>query len=199
MKTVGTPGQSYIEIKNSKFHGFAVHAADETVAQAEIGAAKQRHPGASAHAYAYTYDDYVKFHDGGEPGGTAGLPMMEIIKKQGISNVICIVSRYYGGTHLGAGGLARAFGLACAAALGNAEIKTLKQAREYWFSVGYTLHGKIEHWLANSPFVLLDTQFSAGVDLHVLVFATDDDGFKQQLSEITSGSVVPVIIGEGHY
>jgi len=202
IRSIATLGESFQETKNSKFHGYAARVCDETEAATEIAAAKARHPGASAHAYAYIIgqnNETMKFHDGGEPGGTAGLPMMEVIKKQGLTDVICIVSRYYGGTHLGAGGLARAFGLTCATALGNAEIKILKPATEYRFTLPYPMHGKAAHWLEHSPFALLNTDFAAEITLLVRVFATDDEAFKQQLSELTNGVAAPESINEGYY
>ena len=113
-------------IKGSKFIGFVSSVRSVEAALAKLGEVRARYPDATHHCWAYRIGDELRFSDDGEPGGTAGRPMLETLQKRDLDRVIGIVTRYYGGAKLGAGGLVRAYGGTLAKTLDVAGVQEVK-------------------------------------------------------------------------
>nr|MDD6336169.1 YigZ family protein [bacterium] len=195
-------GHSEFFIKQSRFYGSATYCPDEKAFEAFMAEVRARYPEASAHAFAYCMGrsrDIRRFSDGGEPGGTAGLPMFEVIDKRGLTDTAVIVTRYFGGIHLGAGGLVRAFSHTCALALEDAGVSVLVAAKVYAVAVDYPTLGRVQHYLEHAPHILLDTSFAADVTLFIRVYAQEEAGFLQDMSQLTLGRAQPEVLEEGFY
>ena len=110
--TLGSTGSDMVVIRRSKFIGVAGPATDEAMALSLLESVKSEHKQATHHVYAYQIGEnnqLQRFSDDGEPSGTAGMPVLEVIKQMDLRNVVVVVTRYFGGTLLGAGGLVRAY------------------------------------------------------------------------------------------
>ncbi|MDQ3398730.1 MAG: YigZ family protein, partial [Deinococcota bacterium] len=107
--TVAGPGQHEEIIKGSRFLGFVAQVDSVEEALAFVEGVRERYRGASHHPWAYMLSPEYRFSDDGEPGGTAGRPMLEVLQRRELDRVIAVVTRYFGGTKLGAGGLVRAY------------------------------------------------------------------------------------------
>ena len=195
-------GESFWETKGSRFHGTVCHVPDEAAVAECLSAERKKHPQATAFAHAYTLgtgQEVQRFSDGGEPGGTAGLPMMEVLRRQDYRNTLSMVTRYFGGVHLGAGGLVRAFSHTCALAAGQAGICLMQPAKVYRFAVAYPDHGRTAYWLEHSSFTLLDTAFDTTVTLRVRVFLRDEPEFLARVESMFKGQVTPVEMEMGYF
>ena len=128
LKTILENYFNQIEIERSKFLSYAIHIESEEQAKEEIAKIKKEHPKATHHCYAYILKDKQKSNDDGEPSGTAGIPILEIIKQFDLENVLVVVVRYFGGIKLGAGGLIRAYARGCKEVLLTAKINEAMKA-----------------------------------------------------------------------
>lgn len=130
-----------LEIKKSKFIGYAFFCADVDEANKYLESVRLEHKKATHVCYAYVVNSNEKASDDGEPQGTAGIPILEIIKKRKLTNVLVIVVRYFGGIKLGAGGLVRAYGESAGLALNSAATTNLIEATEFSVSLNYGEEG----------------------------------------------------------
>ena len=130
-----------LEIKKSKFIGYAFFCSDVNDANKYLDAVRLEHKKATHVCYAYVVNSNEKASDDGEPQGTAGIPILEIIKKRKLTNVLVIVVRYFGGIKLGAGGLVRAYGESAGLALNSAATTNLIEATEFSVSLNYGEEG----------------------------------------------------------
>ena len=130
-----------LEIKKSKFIGYAFFCADVDEANKYLEAVRFEHKKATHVCYAYVVNSNEKASDDGEPQGTAGIPILEIIKKRKLTNVLVIVVRYFGGIKLGAGGLVRAYGESAGLALNSAATTNLIEATQFSVSLNYGEEG----------------------------------------------------------
>ena len=125
--------------------------------------------------------------DDGEPAGTSGAPMMQMLSREGLTNLVCVVTRYFGGIKLGTGGLVRAYTSSARMALDAAVIHEVRDIRSVRMNVPYTLLGKLQNMEQNSPFVISGTEYSDCVTL-TLNFAPEDEGLVMpQIVEMTAG------------
>ena len=130
-----------LEIKKSKFIGYAFFCADVDEANKYLEAVRFEHKKATHVCYAYVVNSNEKASDDGEPQGTAGIPILEIIKKRKLTNVLVIVVRYFGGIKLGAGGLVRAYGESAGLALNSAATTNLIEVTQFSVSLNYGEEG----------------------------------------------------------
>ena len=131
MKTILENFFFQIEIEKSKFLGYAISINNEEDAKNEINRIRKEHPKATHHCYAYVLKDKQKSNDDGEPAGTAGIPILEIIKQFDLENVLIVVVRYFGGIKLGAGGLVRAYARSAKEVLLVSKIHEIKTLPTY--------------------------------------------------------------------
>ncbi len=190
--TLLSAGEGQYSEKHSRFLGFAIPCESEKQA-AEIIAQKRKEYWDARHAvYAYILPDgSARFSDDGEPHGTAGKPVLDILKTGGITGAIVIVVRYFGGILLGTGGLVRAYTAAAGEAVKNAVRARIIAADEYSLGVSYADYDKLMFILKGADAEIKSTDFADGVNV---VFAVKSDAAQaclKSISEAFSSSVVP--------
>ena len=145
-QTIRTSAEAMTVVNKSRFLGYAVRAETPEQAMDVYAQVKKQYPDATHHCYAYIIGkqkEYIKFSDDGEPGGTAGLPMAEALKHSGLTDILVVVTRWFGGIKLGAGGLARAYSAAVMDTLKNADIIAYEPCGIYRQAVDYDIWAKI--------------------------------------------------------
>ncbi len=130
--------------------------------------------------------------DDGEPAGTAGAPMLEVLRGHGVSDTVAVVTRWFGGTLLGAGGLVRAYGDAVRAALETVTTVRREPYRELGLQLDHVAAGRVETELRNRGVQVLDTEYGSGVLLTVAVPVADEPRLQALVAELTSGAAVAV-------
>lgn len=187
------PGQGEIIEKKSRFIGYAEAVATEEEAAAFIERIKKKHYDARHNCYAYSIgtgpQPVLRFSDDGEPQGTAGKPILEVIQGSKIRNICIVVTRYFGGTLLGTGGLVRAYTDAAKAGITAGVIKKKRQLIEAELSMDYTELGKLQYLIANTDAEIMDTLYTDRVLLKVRVYAPIFDSFAKQVAEATGARV----------
>ncbi|MCL2522650.1 MAG: YigZ family protein [Erysipelotrichales bacterium] len=163
-------GEFLLEEKRSKFLAFCVPVFTEEEALQILNKIRFEHGTASHNCYAYQINGgTIRFSDDGEPQGTAGLPILNVFQKQGIVNFICIITRYYGGIQLGAGGLVRAYTKATIGAIEAAGSEELIIRKEFIVKCNYNNLDKIKYQFAKNNVKILNTVFSNDCELKVSV------------------------------
>ena len=189
-KTLRRAASDEFIIHKSRFIGYASPARTEEDALAFRQSSRLKHKDATHNCYAYVIGrnaGVMRYSDDGEPGGTAGLPMMEVLKAQGVVNCCVVVTRYFGGVLLGAGGLVRAYTQGCAVALKAAQVVVMEPSRRYLCEVGYPLWDRVQHTLRALPVQLLGSEFTTAVTFTLLMREKDSDDVLAELTRITDG------------
>ena len=190
LKVPAGHGESeYIE-KRSSFLGVVEPVSSEEEARAVIAAIKKQHRDARHNCWCYLIQGGAeRYSDDGEPQGTAGIPMLEVFRKAGVSNAVCVVTRYFGGVLLGAGGLLRAYTKAAKDALENAGITEVIPMRELTLRCPYSLLDRIRLEIAAAEAEILSTDYAADITLIVRIPETKADSFSERIFDLTSGTV----------
>ncbi|HLR20135.1 MAG TPA: YigZ family protein [Staphylococcus sp.] len=178
-------------INKSRFIAHIKPVDSEEEAKAFIETVKAEHREATHNCSAYTVGDQMniqKANDDGEPSGTAGVPMLDILKKLDIHNVSVVVTRYFGGIKLGGGGLIRAYSGAVRDVIYDVGRVALRPAIPTTVTIAYDLTGKFEYELASTPFLLRDTNYTDKVSYQIDVVETDYDEFLEFLNRNTAGN-----------
>lgn len=165
-KTITETYEGYYEEKKSKFMAYVRPVTNEEEAKGMLTAYKKQYRDANHHCSAFIIGGDVpleRYGDDGEPAGTAGLPMLEVLRGKELSYVFGVVIRYFGGTKLGTGGLVRAYTKAIQDALDNAEIIEKGVYIKYQVKVPYTLSGKIDYHVQKEGLILVDTEYGTDV------------------------------------
>ena len=195
--TLGGEGTATIEEKRSKFIGYAAHVASETEAQAFVKRIKAKHHDARHNVFAYVLGDTVqRYSDDGEPQGTAGIPVLDVLRKSGVTDACIVVTRYFGGILLGAGGLVRAYTAAAKAALDAAGTLTMERYTEFRLRLSYADYQKLSAKLAALGAVTDAVEYGGEVTLDVALKATDADRFADAVQELFCGRVPIEVRGE---
>lgn len=196
-KTILKPAQGTIVEKKSKFIANIKHVETQEEAAEFISAVKSHYYDARHNVYAYILkeNNFKRYSDDGEPQGTSGIPSLTVLEGEGLSDVCVVITRYFGGTLLGTGGLVRAYSGAVKEALNNAETVTLKQCDEIEIVCDYTLWGKVENYISNSDAGLENTEFSNNVTAKVLCSVNETQRFLKGLEELTNASVKGSVTG----
>ena len=176
--------------KKSRFIGRVWPVETEEEALEHIAAMKKQHYDATHNCWAYVIKDgAVRFSDDGEPGGTAGMPMVQVLQKENLFNVCCVVTRYFGGTLLGAGGLVRAYTKGAKIAI-DAAGKSMKRVWSViYLPCPYSFYERVKLEIEAFGGVIRDTQFGAEVELEILVAQGDCQGFLDKIVDMTAGTV----------
>ncbi|NLM65802.1 MAG: YigZ family protein [Enterococcus sp.] len=196
-RTIRTDGQVEIEIKKSRFICFAKRVSSEEEAREYIQAIKKEHWKANHNCSAYILGkkaEVLRSSDDGEPSGTAGVPMLEVLKNNQLVDVVVVVTRYFGGIKLGAGGLIRAYSSAVSTTLEEIGIVEATPQQEIFATVDYSLSGKLQHFLETNDYTIKETLFLENVTFCVLV--KDAVSFEEQLIDLLHGNVE---LKEGNY
>ncbi|MFQ3801755.1 YigZ family protein [Staphylococcus equorum] len=178
-------------ISKSRFIAHIKPVESEDAAKAFIDAVKSEHREATHNCSAYTIGDQMniqKANDDGEPSGTAGVPMLDILKKLEIHNAAVVVTRYFGGIKLGGGGLIRAYSGAVRDVIYDIGRVAMRPAIPTTVTIAYDLTGKFEYELASTPYLLRETYYTDKVSYHIDVVKTDYDQFIDFLNRNTSGN-----------
>lgn len=200
-RTLRRQGSQEIVIKKSRFIGYGKPVSSEEEAIAFIEEIKKLHWNASHNCSAYVIgerDECQKQSDDGEPSGTAGKPILEVVKHQGLKNVVIVVTRYFGGIMLGAGGLIRAYTDGAVAAIEAAEAITNVLHREVLVDVDYTWYGKLENEFHARGVRVGETAFTDRVVITCLPEAAEAERFAAWMTDVTQGQAI-IATGEERY
>jgi uncharacterized YigZ family protein len=191
-KTLTRDASAEETVKKSRFIGRAAPVATEEAALAFLDEVRRTHKTASHNCYAYVVGPnagVMRYSDDGEPGGTAGLPMIEVLKARGVTDCAVAVTRYFGGILLGAGGLARAYGRACAAAVNAAGVCEMAPSARWLLEAPYPLWDRVLHALKTLPVKQEPPEFAAAVRFSLLCRQTDAERVTEELLRVTDGRV----------
>jgi uncharacterized YigZ family protein len=186
-QTLGLAVHSELVIKKSRFVGCVQPVADRTAALAMVDGLRSAHPGAAHVCWALMAGGQSAANDDGEPGGTAGRPMLEVLRHQDLEGVLATVVRYFGGVKLGAGGLVRAYTDAVAQALVGAEKQPLRRLRTLACVVPYALEGALRRELAAGGAALLAVEHGTLVRLTFTVVDEDAAALCARIDDATQG------------
>ncbi|QNG60242.1 YigZ family protein [Bacillus sp. PAMC26568] len=188
--TVKGYGEHELSIQKSRFICYINRATTEEEAQAFIQQIKKKHWDATHNCSAYLIgeqDLIQKANDDGEPSGTAGVPILEVLKKRKLKDTVAVVTRYFGGIKLGAGGLIRAYGSSTSEALNAIGIVERKLTRVMHTKIDYTWLGKVENELRNSHFQLKEIHYLDSVEVETYVDEEQKEQFTDWMTELTNG------------
>lgn len=191
-------GEAEMVEKRSRFIARVWPVEAESEALARIKEMREKHWDATHNVYAYILreNNVMRYSDDGEPGGTSGMPTLNVFRGEGIVNVCCVVTRYFGGVLLGTGGLVRAYSAAAKAGLEAAGVQEMALWRGKLLSCAYGQYERIRRLLEESGAVVENTDFGADVVIEALLRADCADDFDRKLTELTAGTVVCEDAGE---
>ena len=188
---------SFIE-KRSEFIGYICPVSTNDEAVNFINRIKSEHRKAKHNVYAYILrkDNISRYSDDGEPQGTAGMPVLEVLKKRGLTDVCVVVTRYFGGILLGGGGLVRVYSHAASLACDAAHIMDMRLCHRLKISADYGMYGKISYLLPAFDTITVSSDFGSDVTLEILVLSEKLEELRKELTEVTNGSVILTDEGE---
>ena len=191
--TVKKRGNGEYEEKKSRFLATAQRVTTTEEAAEFIKEIKKTYPDARHHVYAYLLSggSIARYSDDGEPQGTGGLPVLELIRRSGAEDVCIVVTRYFGGILLGTGGLVRAYSAAAKAAIENAGVVTYEQYTVMRLNCGYSEYQKISNELARVGAIIDSTDFDAAVTVVFAVKSGVADGICNVIRELSAGKTIP--------
>ena len=183
--------------KKSRFIGRVWPVETEEEALAKIQQMKKQHYDATHNCWAYIiHGGAVRFSDDGEPGGTAGMPMLQVLQREGLRNIVCVVTRYFGGILLGAGGLVRAYTKGAKIAV-DAAGKSIKRVwTVLYVPCPYSFYERVKLEIDAFGGILRSTEFGAEVDMEILFPEASAQPFLSRLTDLTSGTVEGMEIGQ---
>ncbi len=195
-KTLARAVEVRLEVKKSIFIAHAAPAEDVVAAQAILNDARTRFPDASHHVSAWragmvTDSRVERYSDDGEPGGTAGLPVLNVLKGQSLENVCVVVTRYFGGTLLGTGGLVSAYSDAAALAVSEAGVIQKVLCRIYKIDFVYSLYTPILRFCDEAGWSILESEFMENVALKIAVPREEIERFLLRLRDLSHGDIEP--------
>jgi uncharacterized YigZ family protein len=202
-RTIARGADVEIEVKRSRFLCTLRRVEAEVEARAVVDRLRRQHWDARHHCSAFVIGPppvpVERSSDDGEPAGTAGAPMLEVLRGHagdGVSDVVAVVTRWFGGTLLGAGGLVRAYGDAVRAALEESGTVRRELVREHLLVLSHADAGRIESDLRARGLAVLGTEYAAGVTLRLGVPPAEEERLAAVLAELTAGSVSTTVVGE---
>lgn len=190
--TVRKEASDEVVIMKSRFIGYAAPCETEEDALAFLRRIKEKHRDARHHCYAYVIGlnaGVMRYSDDGEPGGTAGLPMMDVLKNAGAVNCCVVVVRYFGGVLLGTGGLVRAYTLGCKIALEAAGLVRMELSDVLRCRISYPLWNSVQYAVQKLPVQLGDTVYAEDVAFVLIVRKKDSEATVLQLRNLSDGKM----------
>lgn len=185
------------EEKKSIFIAHAFHVIDEETALEHLNQLRHKYWDATHNVYAYHIEGedpnlqtLQKYSDDGEPSGTAGLPVLESLHRKNLTNVLVVVTRYFGGTMLGAAGLVRAYGKSASLALDSAGVITRTLCQEITVTLSYTLLGKIQNLLASKGFLIHNATYLQDPELSLFIPIEEIENLKSSLIDTTNANIL---------
>lgn len=200
-KTLHEFGMDEIIIEKSTFIGYAKPIKTEEEAIEFVNEIKKKHKDATHNVWAYTVGKTMniqRYSDDGEPQGTAGIPTLEVIKKEDLRDVVVVVTRYFGGIKLGAGGLVRAYTKGAKIGIEAGIVIEKIKYTEVKIKIEYTQLGKIQNEIMNLGFTVKDTIYSEDVEIIVYAKVEDVQSLRERMIDITSGTA-DISLGDEYY
>lgn len=191
-KTIARACEARFVEKKSEFIGYLCPVQTEEQAIAFVEEIRALHRKATHNCYAYILreNNTARHSDDGEPGGTAGVPIYEVLRKEGLVNVCCVVTRYFGGIMLGAGGLVRAYTKGAKDAVDCAQIKQMAYAQLLEVTVDYSLYGKLPQIFAEQDARVQREDFADNVRITVCIRSENGHKLRERLVDVCNGNVV---------
>src|SRR5699024_9131868 len=177
----------------SRFIGHVKRVQNEGDAQQFIQEIQKEHHSATHNCFAYIigdHDQFQKANDDGEPSGTAGIPMLEVLKRLSLKNTVIVITRYFGGIKLGAGGLIRAYSSVTSDTINHIGIVKRELMQGYAVQIEYPLLGRVENHLKESSFIIEHIHYLENVEIIVYVPIEQQDAFKAELINVTNGQAL---------
>ena len=190
--TVLTKSHKEFVINKSRFIGYACPCSTEEEALSFIQNLREQYRDATHHCYAYIVGQnrgIMRYSDDGEPGGTAGMPMMDVMKKTGVVNCCVVVVRYFGGTLLGTGGLVRAYTQGCKEALIASKIVRMEKTAHILCEVPYSVWDSLQHAAQSLPLRILNPEFAASITFTLVVRSNDLEDITEAVRRITGRQI----------
>ena len=196
--TLASEAHVEFEEKKSLFIGHAIRTDTEQEAQDYIKKIKKQYNDATHNVSAYTINNGIiaRYSDDGEPQGTSGMPTLDAIRKSGVDNACVVITRYFGGTLLGAGGLVRAYSHTASLALEAAGIVTYEPYSEFVLTCGYSEYQRYIAYFTDKKILVDDTVFDANVTVRFALKRRDADSVVKKITEMSYGRDVPELVGE---
>ena len=198
-KTLMKRGCDEFIVNKSRFIGYGAPAETEEEALAFLAEIRKKHADATHNCYAYIIGrnmGVMRYSDDGEPGGTAGMPIIEVMKNRGVVNACVVVTRYFGGVLLGAGGLVRAYTQGAVTAIDACGIGVMHPTARYMMDVSYPMLSRVEYFLKSAPVIVEDKDFSDVITLTLLVKCADEDKLIVDLTQLSEGRLEPMRFDE---
>ncbi len=191
-KTVARRAEAVLIEKKSKFIATVIPCDTEEKALAFLEEMRKKYSDATHNVYAYVIDEnnIFRYSDDNEPSGTAGMPVLDTIRKAGLVDCAVVVTRYFGGTLLGTGGLVHAYGASAKEGLLAAGIVERRLCDVITVTVDYTTSGKVSHFLAGSDYIIENTVYENEVTYFVQVKKDMTEQFKKDMTELSSGRAI---------
>ncbi|MGC5005886.1 YigZ family protein [Streptomyces sp. DT203] len=200
-RTIARAGVHETEINRSRFICALAPAATEQEAQDFVARIRREHPTASHNCFAYVIGadaSVQKASDDGEPGGTAGAPMLQMLMRREMRYVVAVVTRYYGGVKLGAGGLIRAYGGVVGEALDELGTITRQRFRLATITVGHQRAGRLENDLRATGLAVREVRYAEAVIIEIGLPDSDVESFRSWLADATAGEALLELGGEAY-
>lgn len=197
-RTIARNGQNETEVLKSRFICTIERVTDEAEARAVLERLRKLYWDANHNCYAYVIGETglsQKASDDGEPSGTAGVPMLEVLKRREVTDLIAVTTRYFGGTKLGAGGLIRAYGHSVSAAIDALGVVERRPLTVLAVTADYTSAGRLENSFRNSPYPLQEIEYGSDVTFTTHLEPADVPGFQDWLAEQTNGAIEAIELG----
>lgn len=200
-KTVENEANDEFVEKRSRFIGYSKPVKSEKEAVDFINQIKSKHWDATHNVYAYCLQEnqIKRYSDDGEPQGTAGVPVLDVLLKSEVTDTVIVVTRYFGGIMLGAGGLVRAYSHGAKIALDASNIITMKQCYVVKIICNYNQYGKINSLIAQCGAVVDNAEFLGDVEIRFHIERESYTSFCKKLADLTCGSVIPEIISKEYF
>ena len=198
-KTLMKRGSDEFIINKSRFIGHGAPVETEEDALAFLADIRKKHADATHNCYAYIIGrnmGVMRYSDDGEPGGTAGMPIIEVMKNRGVVNACVVVTRYFGGVLLGAGGLVRAYTQGAVTAIDASGVGAMHLTARYMMDVSYAMLSRVEYFLKSAPVIVEDKDFSDVITLTLLVRCADEDKLLADLTQLSEGRLEPMRFDE---
>ena len=194
-KTLLRDAKDEFIVNKSRFIGYGRPCETEAEALAFLGEIRARHKDATHNCYAYIIGPnmgVMRYSDDGEPGGTAGMPIIEVMKARGVTNCAVVVTRYFGGVLLGAGGLVRAYSQGAAIAINACGVGVMHPTARYLMEVSYPMLNRMDYFLKDQPVMIEDKAFTDVVTYTLTVRCADEAAFLKSLADASEGAIEPL-------
>lgn len=198
-KTIHKNTETHLDIKRSKFITYTFFCETEEEVLKNLESIQKKHFDATHNCYAYIIGKnqlIQRFSDDGEPSGTAGMPILEVIKNNNLTNILIVVTRYFGGVKLGAGGLVRAYAKGAAEGIEESVICEKRPFKMLKISFDYTFFGAIQNLLMNENYKIIDKEFTDEVMISLYVDEKELDSFKETMVNFTNNKITFEECGE---